>query len=280
MQQKKCSPHRDLAAGFVILALLGSVAGCSRDRNERISAVYDLKANPTPQNVDRLRRLAADPDRDVRATALNALVSLRPDGVGELTRHALGDEDGFVRATAAKLLADLGDPADATILGSRLREDPDPIVRRRAAEALGRLAGDVALAALADGLRDPMDDVRLAAARGLRELNPGYAKVELARLLLEDPTHDVRVQAAAALGESGDPEVRSVLETALADPNEFVRATAANALRVHRTVAPPAPTPSTAPAPAPTPEATPPPTPEATTPPPTPEPTPAESVPR
>ena len=251
MQQKKCAAYRAVWAGLVGLSILAPLSGCTKSKGERISAIYELKADPTPQNVDRLRRLAADPDRDIRATALNALVSVRSDGAAELARKALGDEDGFVRATAAKLLADLGDPADAGILASRLREDPDPVVRRRAAEALTRLGGDpaneTAVAALADGLRDPIEDVRLAAAQGIRELDPGYAVAELARLLLEDPNHDVRVQAAGALGESGDPEAQPVLEAALADPNEFVRAAAANALRVHRTVVPKVRAPEAAP---------------------------------
>jgi HEAT repeat protein len=81
-----------------------------------------------------------------------------------------------------------------------------------------------------------MDDVRLAATRGLRELDPGFAKPELARLLLEDPQYEIRVQAARALGLTGDPEIRSLLESALEDPNEFVRAAAANALRTHEAV--------------------------------------------
>ena len=234
MQQKKCVTHRGSSSVFLLLGLLCAISACAQDKNERISAVYDLKANPTPRNVETLRELTRDPDHDVRATALNALVSLRADGAAEATRRALEDDAGFVRATAAKLLADLGDPADAVPLAVKLREDTDPVVRRRAAEALSRLGSETALAALTAGLRDPVEDVRLAAARGLRELDPGYAKADLSRLLLEDPNHDVRVQAAGALGESGDAEVLPVLEAALADPNEFVRAAVANAMRVHR----------------------------------------------
>jgi len=178
----------------------------------------------------------ADPDRDVRATALNALVGLRVDDAADLSRAGLADQDGFVRATAAKLLGDLDSDSDAERIAAMLRADSDPVVRLRAAEALTRIGGENAVEGLARGLSDPMDDVRLAATRGLRELDPGFAKPELARLLLEDPHYEIRVQAARALGLTGDPEMRPLLESALEDPNEFVRASAAHALRTHEAV--------------------------------------------
>jgi HEAT repeat protein len=53
-------------------------------------------------------------------------------------------------------------------------------------------------------------------------------------LLLEDPIWEIRVQAARGLGATGDPAVLPVLESALADDNEFVSSAAANALRVHK----------------------------------------------
>lgn len=236
MQQKK----RGLCSGITLALLLISVIlvipGCTEDRNERISSIYTLKGDPTPENVDQIRLLWADPDRDVRATALNALVGLRVDDAADLAREALADEDGFVRATAAKLMGDLDSRSDTERLVAMLRADSDPVVRLRAAEALSRIGGEVAVAGLAQGLSDPMDDVRLAATRGLRKLDPGFAKPQLARLLLEDPHYEIRVQAARALGLTGDPEIRSLLEAALEDPNEFVRAAAANALRTHEAV--------------------------------------------
>lgn len=236
MQQKKCSPGRRITLCLLLIPLVFVIPGCKEDRNERISSIYALKADPTVENVEQIRALSADPDRDVRATALNALVVLRVDDAPGLARAGLEDEDGFVRATAAKLLGDLDSAPDTPRLAALLRADSDPIVRLRAAEALARIGGETAVAGLAQGLSDPMDDVRLAATRGLRELDPGFAKPELARLLLEDPHYEIRVQAARALGLTGDPEMRSLLEAALEDPNEFVRAAAANALRTHEAV--------------------------------------------
>jgi hypothetical protein len=236
MQQKKCIVRSGITFGLLLIALVLIIPGCKEDRNERISSIYALKDDPTAENVEQIRVMWADPDRDVRATALNALVVLRVDDAQDLARAGLEDEDGFVRATAAKLLGDLENGTDAERLVTVLRADSDPIVRLRAAEALARIGGETAVAGLAQGLSDPMDDVRLAATRGLRELDPGYAKPELARLLLEDPHYEIRVQAARALGLTGDPEMRPLLEAALQDPNEFVRAAAANALRTHEAV--------------------------------------------
>jgi HEAT repeat protein len=231
MQQKNCDLRRGITSRLLLVSLILIIPACTQDRNERISSIYALKADPTPENVGQIRVLLADPDRDVRATALNALVGLRVDDAQELARAGLDDGDGFVRATAAKLLGDLESEPDAEKLVALLRGDSDPIVRLRAAEALRYIGGETAVAGLAQGLSDPLEDVRLAATRGLRELNPGYAKPELARLLLEDPHYEIRVQAARALGTTGDPEMRPLLESALEDPNEFVRAAAANALR-------------------------------------------------
>jgi len=221
---------------LLLISVVLIIPGCKEDRNERISSIYALKADPTPENVDQIRVMWADPDRDVRATALNALVGLRVDDAADLSRAGLADQDGFVRATAAKLLGDLDSDSDAERIAAMLRADSDPVVRLRAAEALTRIGGENAVEGLARGLSDPMDDVRLAATRGLRELDPGFAKPELARLLLEDPHYEIRVQAARALGLTGDPEMRPLLESALEDPNEFVRASAAHALRTHEAV--------------------------------------------
>jgi HEAT repeat protein len=236
VQQKKSVLCSGITLALLLISVVLIIPGCKEDRNERISSIYALKADPTPENVDRIRVMWADPDRDVRATALNALVVLRVDDAADLSRAGLADQDGFVRATAAKLLGDLDSDSDAERIAAMLRADSDPVVRLRAAEALTRIGGENSVEGLARGLSDPMDDVRLAATRGLRQLDPGFAKPELARLLLEDPHYEIRVQAARALGLTGDPEMRLLLESALEDPNEFVRAAAAHALRTHEAV--------------------------------------------
>jgi outer membrane biosynthesis protein TonB len=120
----------------------------------------------------------------------------------------------------------------------------------------------------------------------LRRIDARAAIPELSRLAIEDPSYEVRVQAVRALGETGAPEVTTVLDAALVDENEFVRAATANARKLHAAAAarsplerpvqapPVSPPPTATPVAAPRPAATPTPTPEPTaTPTPTPEPT-------
>jgi len=212
---------------------LAALSACSSDKNEKISTIYEMKARPTDRNKDAIRERLTDPDRDVRATALNALVTLGVPDAADVARQGLEDPDGFVRATAAKLLGDVADRRDVEALTARLVADRDPIVRRRAAEALEAIGGPAAVDGLSRGLADPIEEVRLVVVRGLRRLDPGYALAELSRLAIEDPNYEVRVQAVRALGETGAPEVVAVLDLAIQDENEFVRAATAHARELH-----------------------------------------------
>jgi HEAT repeat protein len=224
--------HIPCFPAITLLVCLLAVHCGTRPEDRRLS-IYELKREPTEENVRRIRNLLSDPDRDVRATALNALVGLAVPEAEDLALDALDDSDGFVRATAAKLLGDLGDPAHVGAIASVLSEDPDPVARQRAAETLTRLKGEVAVQALARALADPMERVRMAAVQGLSKLDPGFAKAELVRVLHEDAVWEIRAEAAKALGLSGDPEVVAELQAALGDPNEFVRAAVQNALRLN-----------------------------------------------
>jgi HEAT repeat protein len=229
-------PTRGRRAGqgflFLLAASLLLWTGCERTPGERRKAIYDLRDNPSEENVAAIRDYLSDSDRNVRATALNVLVGLEVSDSVELSSTALEDPDGFVRATAAKLLGDTRDAAHAGLLSRRLREDADPIVRLRAAESLGDVGGSEAVEALVGGIEDPDDKVRLAAVEALRELGPAPAFDGLVRLLQHDETWEVRAQAARALGATGDAAAVPVLEAALGDANEFVRSAAQNALRI------------------------------------------------
>lgn len=214
---------------LLAIALLHGT-GCGQAPQEKIGSIYDWKADPTDPNRAKIRELIADPDHDVRATALHALVTLNAPDAAELALAGLGDTDGFVRSTAAKLLGDIGDPGSADALLPLLLEDSDPVVRQRAAESLARVGGSTAIEGLARAVEDPIKEVRLESVRGLRRLDPGYATPALARLVLDDTEWEVRVQAATALGRSGNPEVVPVLQKALQDDNEFVRSAATQGL--------------------------------------------------
>jgi len=222
--------QRSRLAGVLVLACLTTVY-CAGDTNERRTSVYRLSADPSAENLAELRQMLGDPDRDIRATSLNALVGLEVQDAAELALAGLDDADGFVRATAAKLLGDLEDPSHAGALSRTLLSDSDATARQRAAESLAGLGGPEALEALSQGLGDPMERVRLASVDGLRVLEPSYARDRLFTLLVDDSVWEVRAQVARTLGVTGDPAVRPALEDALGDPNEFVRSAATNALK-------------------------------------------------
>jgi len=225
------------AAGLALTtALVLLAAGCVEDPQHKIDRIYSAKAEPSEENLERIRAFLEDPDRDVRATAINALVTLGVPDAGDLARRALDDPDGFVRSRGAILLGTVGNEGDVAVLVERLIVDGDTIVRQNAASSLAQLGGDEAARGLIKGMADPMEEVRLVAVRGVRALDPGLATAELSRVLLEDSVWEIRVQAARALGATGDPSVVPVLENALGDANEFVRAAASHALEVHRVV--------------------------------------------
>jgi HEAT repeat protein len=214
----------------VSLALL--CVGCGGSSEERRVAIYDLQADPTPANIQRIRALLDDPDPEVRATALNTLVGLDVPDAEALAVAGLGDPDGFVRSIAVKRLGDLEAAAQLEPVKEVLLADPDPWARKTAAESLEQIDGEQAIAALIRAFQDPMPEVRLAAARGVRNLAPARGLPGFVRLLLDDPEWEIRVQAAAGLGAAGDPGARPALEQALGDEVEQVRSAAANALRL------------------------------------------------
>lgn len=160
-----------------------------------------------PRLVPLLRR--AEPR--VRLAAVEALRSLRTSVGLTALQAALEDPDREVRIAAARTLGQLGAPpareALARVVTSRrLREDAELTERIAMFEAFGAVADDAGLDLLA----------RLLQRRdwlGRRE------------------SAEVRACAALALGRSGHPRARELLEAARDDPDPVVRAAVARALR-------------------------------------------------
>jgi predicted CXXCH cytochrome family protein len=92
-------------------------------------------------------------------------------GAQQQLEHLIADptQTAIVRATALEALAALG---TATIAQATLH-DPDPVVRATAAAALGSRPADERLAHLPGLLADPLRAVRIAAARGLADIDDG-----------------------------------------------------------------------------------------------------------
>jgi len=219
-------------AAAVAVGWLLAISGCGSSPEERRSEIYELRQDPTPENLLQIRILLEDQDRDVRATALHVLVVLSVPDATDLAIRALEDPDGFVRKIAAKSLEELGDSAAVPALARRLLEDEDPRVRRTSAIALTAIGGEEAARELMDAMEDPMKEVRLEVVKGVARLDPSGALDRLATLLLQDPDWEIRVQAAAGLGRSGQEEaIPAMEEAAKNDLNEFVRAAATKALK-------------------------------------------------
>jgi hypothetical protein len=218
----------------LLLLITGLIlAGCSQDPTSHIEDIYSLQADPTEENLNRVRAQLDNPDGGVRATALHVLVTQPVEDGPELALRFLDDDHPFTRMTAAILLGDAEAEEAVPALGRRLVEDEDWHVRQRAAEALAKIGGDESAGLLKAGFTDPIKEVRRASIMGVSRLSPEDSLEGLQVLLQEDPEWEVRVQAARALAGLGMSEAVPALQAAIQDdPNEFVRAAAAHGVKV------------------------------------------------
>lgn len=162
-------------------------------------AVLRERAKPTPATLARLRELARDRDRLVRARAIAALVVLSPTA----PKLALDDPPEVRTAFAA------AHPAGADEVLARLAADPDESVRSAAIEALGgRIPALVATAT-----HDASALVRLASVAGIAD----EATLEA---LLTDPSPEVATAAAIRLAarRGRTAMTRPSLERLIASP--------------------------------------------------------------
>jgi succinate dehydrogenase/fumarate reductase flavoprotein subunit/HEAT repeat protein len=170
----------------------------------------------------------ADPDAEVRTTAIAVLTESAPDGFGPALVTALHDIDARVRAAAAAGLRELVEVLPPTSeLAAGLRsalEVSDADVRSVALDVLRALRlSEEAL--FASSLADPAVVVRLEAVRGLVSLDAASALARAAG----DASREVRVAVAAGLGTIGDPRSTGAVAALAADPDPLVRAAALTA---------------------------------------------------
>lgn len=198
--------------------------------------------------IDALRALAHETARSVaiRVGALMALEGLRePSADAMRTPPALLDDVSATVREAARLsagaLARAGRAAhqaeaDAieADLASRYARANTPDGRRAYLAALGNSAGPRAAAVMNAAIGDPREDIRMAAARGLR-LVPGDATdSRLAAAARKDASASVRDAALFAIGfrrPLSSTLWTTVKEAARTDPAEAVRNRAIGMLR-------------------------------------------------
>jgi beta-lactamase regulating signal transducer with metallopeptidase domain len=181
-----------------------------------------------PRMVAALTAALKDTDKEVRETAMHALVQLRDPSIYEPLVQALKDASPDVREQAVFGLGQLRDRRAVEPLTTALK-DENADVRENAAFALGQLRDRSAVPALIQALKDPAADVREQAAFALSQLRDPSA-VEALGAAIKDADADVREQVAFALGQIRDPRAIEALTIALKDQNADVRQQAAFAL--------------------------------------------------
>ena len=193
--------------------------------------VQDAKGSSSkadPRMIAALTAALKDTDKEVRETAMHALVQMRDPSVFEPLLQALKDASYEVREQAAFGLGQLRDKRAVEPLASALK-DEHPDVREQAAFALGQMREKSSIPALTAAMKDVDADVREQVIFALGQLRDPAA-IEGLNIALHDTNADVREQAAFALGQIRDKRAVPALVSALKDSNADVREQAAFAL--------------------------------------------------
>ncbi|NIJ11936.1 HEAT repeat protein [Saccharomonospora amisosensis] len=195
----------------------------------RILALLEL-ADEAP-TVEELAGYLADPDAEVRRTALSVLSEAAEDWAeaSPVFAAALADPDAGVRDRAIDLLAELREVLIAgTEFADALRAattQPDPAVRIAAIGSLWRhgLSTEAELTGL---LNDSVEYVRAEAILGLVSLDA----LDAIDAAAADPSATVRLAVARAVAAVGDPRGVTTLITLSGDSDPLVRAAALNGM--------------------------------------------------
>ena len=209
------------------------------DKEVRETAMHALVQLRDPAIFEPLVQALKDPSADVREQAAHGLSQLRDKRAVDPLLAVLKDQNASVRESVVHALAQLRDPRAVDPLVAALK-DENPSVREQAAFALGQLRDPRAVDGLIAALGDSNGDVREQAAFALGQMRDKRAAPALAALM-KDADADVREQAVFALGQMRDASAIDGLTLALRDPKPDVREQAAFALgqiRDGRSVAP------------------------------------------
>jgi HEAT repeat protein len=199
-----------------------------------LGAIGTVAAKAAPALVKAL----ADSNDAVRAEAVEALGKLGPAAaeaaVPRIVR-ALRDPDSWVSALAAEALGQMGESAEEAVPALiRALRHVNARVRANAAEALGKLGSAAAAArtALLGTCGDDDGGVRSQAVRALGALGPEPAAVPAVRQAFHDADPHVRAAAVEAVGlwSEADEALRGDIIELLDDPNDEVKAQAAQVL--------------------------------------------------
>ena len=189
----------------------------------------EKKGRGDPRAVAALLDALKDSDKEVRETAMQALVQMRDPRIFDPLVAALKDSSPDVREHAAFGLGQLRDARAIEPLAAIIK-DASPSVREQVVFALGQLRAAGAIDALTAALRDTSASVREQAVFALGQIRDRRS-VEPLISALKDENPSVREQAAFALGQIRDVKAVEALVVALkSDQNPDVREHAAFAL--------------------------------------------------
>ncbi len=200
--------RREVVKRYIIFSK--TLAGWARDRAlESMAAFGSDLLEPTIE-------LLADPDDEVRASALQVATSFEDPRILSATIGLLKDPDWWIRITAAETLGRLKDPQAVPALVEALKDDE---TRWSAVEALGRI-GDVSAApALSQLLQDPAPEVRIEVIQALGHFNHPQMINFVQNVAKQDTSRAVR---ARALELAQEMAARS--QTPLADEEALKKA--------------------------------------------------------
>jgi hypothetical protein len=250
----------DPAEDELAIPLLGDALGAAEERAgadatrarllHALRGIAERAGGPVALPADAIARAAAATDQYVRAAAVRLGAHL-PDRARahELVLAGLGDDEGWVRESAARGAAEAFGPPDRPVLPrvqealAAAREDPTRLALLRALAAIAArpAAGDGGMTGLAQAMLTSDDAgvraaalllVGVCATEGSREL-----ALDLGRLL-GDAHEEIRQAAARLLGDlapAGCAELLAPLEAAVAAPAStppFRRALACAARRL------------------------------------------------
>jgi HEAT repeat protein/beta-lactamase regulating signal transducer with metallopeptidase domain len=209
-------------------AVEGVVQGVLQEFGHAGTTQEAKRSTADPRMVAALTAALKDSDKDVRETAMHALVQLRDPAIFEPLVQALKDSSADVREQAAHGLSQLRDKRAVEPLMAALK-DQNASVRESVVHALSQLRDPRAVDPLIAALKDESQSVREQAAFALGQLRDARA-VDALIASLKDSNGDVREQVVFALGQIRDKRAAAAIAGLIKDADEDVREQAVFAL--------------------------------------------------
>jgi HEAT repeat protein len=215
-----------VAEGVLRELMASGDASIRAEARRQLTSRRPAAATLDAADLQRLQKSAQDPATGDKTSIADALTAGGAQAVPSLI-DLMEKSRGPNRAAAARALGRIGDArAEAGLL--QAFGDEDPFVRASAAVALARLGSETGRGYINTMLVSDLPDLRLMAADAW-DGKPG-PWVEAVTPLLDNEHALVRIRAAAAIAPVDPAAARRVLSAALSDGNPAVRAETARTL--------------------------------------------------